>query len=149
MKTDSRIKETLVDLIKVNTQRLQGYAIALESLAFKSEEVKLLFEQKVDNIYQHIQELRFQLRMLGGPSLEKTTISSKIYVMWVDLRKSFEYDLSSFNIKKCLNTEEVVDNAYQTVLDDEEVDDYTIRQLLFDQKEIIKRDLFLMQSEFA
>ena len=149
MNTNSRIKETLVDLIKVNTQRLQGYAIALESLSFSSEELKKLFEQKVENIYQHIQDLRFQLRMLGGPSLEKTSMSSKIYGLWIDLKKSFDYDVSHFDMKKCLSTEEVVDSAYQTVLEDEEVDDYTIRQMLFDQRENIKRDLFTMQSQFA
>ena len=149
MNTNSRIKETLVDLIKVNTQRLQGYAIALESLSFSSEELKNLFEQKVENIYQHIQDLRFQLRMLGGPSLEKTSMSSKIYGLWIDLKKSFDYDVSHFDMKKCLSTEEVVDSAYQTVLEDEEVNDYTIRQMLFDQREYIKRDLFTMQSQFA
>ena len=149
MNTDSRIKETLVDLIKVNTQRLQGYAIALESLTFSSEELKNLFEQKIENIYLHIQDLRFQLRMLGGPSLEKTSMSSKIYGLWIDLKKSFDYDVSHFDMKKCLSTEEVVDSAYQTVLEDEEVDDYTIRQMLFDQREYIKRDLFTMQSQFA
>jgi uncharacterized protein (TIGR02284 family) len=149
MKQDSRIKETLVDLIKVNTQRLQGYAIALESITFSSDELKNMFEQKIENIYQHIQDLRFQLRMMGGPSLEKPSMCSKIYTVWCDLKKSFEYDLSNFDVKKCLSTEEVVDNAYQTVLEDEEVDDYTIRQMLFDHRENIKRDLSTMQSQFA
>ena len=149
MNTNSRIKETLIDLIKVNTQRLQGYAIALESLSFSSEEIKNLFEQKVENIYQHIQDLRFQLRMLGGPSLEKTSVCSKIYSLWCDLKKSFEYDLSNFDVKKCFSAEEVVDTAYQTVLEDDEVDDYNIRQMLFDQRENIKRDLFTMQRQFA
>ncbi len=149
MKTQNRIKETLVDLIKVNTQRLQVYAIAVESWAADREDLVLFFEKKIDNIYTHIEELRHQLRALGEPLVQSNGISSKIFALWVDLKKSFRNNLSSFDEQNCLYTEEVVDAAYQTVLHDNEMNDYSIRQILADQCENIKNDLFIMKSRMV
>lgn len=149
MKTQNRIKETLVDLIKVNTQRLQVYAIAVESWAADREELRSLFEQKIDSIYKHIEELRHQLRSLGEPLVQGDGISSKIFTLWIDLKRSFRNNLSSFDEQNCLDTEEIVDAAYKTVLDDEEVDDYSIRQMLTDHWENIKNDIFLMKSRMV
>lgn len=149
MKTQNRIKETLVDLIKVNTQRMQVYAIAVESWAADREDLKAFFEEKIGNIYNHIEELRHQLRSLGEPLLHSNGISSKIFSLWLDLKKSFQTNLGSFNEQNCLYTEEVVDAAYTTVLDDEEVNDYSFRQLLTDQSDNIKNDLFIMKSRMA
>ncbi len=149
MKTQNRIKETLVDLIKVNTQRLQVYAIAIESWAAEREDLKVFFEGKMSAIYNHIEELRHQLRALGGPLVQSSGISSKIFTLWIDLKKSFKTNLESFDEQNCLYTEEVVDAAYKTVLDDEEVDDYSIRQMLTDHWENIRNDLFVMKSRMV
>jgi len=117
MKTiTERNTEIITDLIKINNDRIAGYTKAAKEISETDNELKLLFEDMAAQSQQFAQELRKWIDPIDYEPLNSTTISGRIYRVWMDVKATFTGEDRKAILASCEYGEDAALNAYESAL---------------------------------
>ena len=97
----------LNDLILINNDRVVGYQKAMDELKDEDADLKLLFQEKVNQSNEFKAELTEMVIKTGHEVVTGTTNAGKIYRVWMDVKAFF----GGFDRKVVLDNCENVENA--------------------------------------
>ena len=97
----------LNDLILINNDRVVGYQKAIEELKKEDDDLKLLFQGKINESKEYITQLTSKTVETGHEVETGTTNTGKIYRVWMDVKAFF----GGFDRKVVLDNCENVENA--------------------------------------
>ena len=128
MKTiTERNTEIITDLIKINNDRIAGYTKAAKEISETDNELKLLFEDLAGQSQQFAQELRKWIDSIDYEPLNSTTITGKIYRVWMDVKATFTGEDRKAILASCEYGEDAALNAYESALQSQK--DLSMEQL--------------------
>ena len=79
----------LNDLILINNDRVVGYQKAIEELKKEDDDLKLLFQGKINESKEYITQLTSKTVETGHEVETGTTNTGKIYRVWMDVKAFF------------------------------------------------------------
>lgn len=106
----------LNDLILINNDRVVGYQRAMEELKDEDSDLKLLFQEKVNQSNEFNAELKKKVIETGNEIVTGTTNSGKIYRMWMDLKAFFGGSDRKVILDNCEDGEDAALAAYNDAL---------------------------------
>lgn len=109
--------EVLNDLIRINNDRVAGYAKASEQLTEDRTLLVPIFERMQTESMANIQELRNEVLRLGGQPDEGTTAGGKLYRSWMDLKATFGGDTASSVLNSCEGGEDAAKASYTNAIE--------------------------------
>ena len=115
MKTNDETIGTLNDLIKINNDRVEGYEKAVKDAAGNPDLVTT-FSEYANQSRRYANELRRLVTGLGGQPSESTTVSGKIYRLWMDLRSAISSSERSSALDMSEYGEDAAQKAYREAL---------------------------------
>lgn len=122
MKTRQRDKtiEVLNDLLKINTDRADGYTLAIQES--KDADLKIMFRNMVEESKKNIVDLsRIILQLEGDPKFGENTIAGKIYHVWMELRTSFTGKDRQSILNSCEFGEDAAVKAYKSAIREQDL----------------------------
>ena len=111
--------ETLNDLIRINNDRVTGYAKAASQA--KDQDLQALFSQLAQQSRQYATELRSSVGYNEKEVIDETTTAGKIYRTWMDVKATFGGDSRKGVLASCEFGEDAAQKAYKEALEDEEL----------------------------
>lgn len=120
MEKNEEIINVLNDLIQINNDRVTGYERAASEIQ-NSEyaEITSLFFKMTEDSRTYKNDLIDAVIGLGGEPATDTTMSGKIYRMWMDLKVSFSGNDLRAVLESCEFGEDAALRAYQDALQTE------------------------------
>ncbi|GAB3908232.1 PA2169 family four-helix-bundle protein [Mucilaginibacter boryungensis] len=136
METTSVTVENLNDLIEIHNDRITGYEKALNDLKEEDTELRELFTNCIGESHQFKMELGTEVQSLGGEIETGTTISGKIYRVWMSVKDALGSSNQSV-LESCEFGEDAAQKAYKMVLEDDSLPTY-LREILTRQQSVLK-----------
>lgn len=118
MQRNEKAAEIVNDLIKINNDRIEGYDRAIHEAKAEDKDLVNLFEDMKRESVKNSQELTGLSRGLGGAPESETTISGKIYRVWMDLKATLSGNSRKAILESCEAGEDAAARAYKTALSD-------------------------------
>lgn len=138
MDNTEKLVETLNDLIMINNDRIAGYEKAAELTKTNDLDLYTIFKKMENDSIGYSHELKTTIEKLGGEAAATTTISGKIYRVWMDIKNVFTTSDKESILESCEFGEDAAQNAYNQALhSDTEMNNET-RNLILNQKEELK-----------
>ncbi len=107
--------EVLNDLLKINTDRADGYAMAIHES--KDADLKIIFKNMAEESKKNIVDLsRMILKLDGDPEFGENTIIGKIYHVWMELKTSFTGKDRQAILNSCEFGEDAAVKAYKSAI---------------------------------
>ena len=129
--------EVLNDLVKINNDRVDGYKKAIENLQPEDADLRVLFQEKINESHAFHSELTAEVALLGEKVATGTMALGKIYRAWMDVGAFLSGGERKFVINNCERGEDAAITAYNTALNSDELTP-TQREILLSQLQIIK-----------
>jgi len=117
MKTNDQTIDVLNDLIRINNDRMEGYEKAIKDAAGSPDLVTTFSEYSIQS-RRYSSELRRIVTSLGGEPSESTTMSGKIYRIWMDMRSAISSSDRSSALDLSEYGEDAAQKAYREALKD-------------------------------
>jgi len=138
MENQEELVSVLNDLIRINNDRIVGYERA--SKESKNVDVDLIatFNKMADQSRQYKAELVQQVSRLGGDAASDTTVSGKVYRVWMDLKAAITGKDRESILGSCEYGEDVAQRAYEAALESDAYMSTDIRQMISSQKSELK-----------
>ena len=117
--------EILNDLIRINNDRVEGYAKAAAQA--NDQDLQSLFSQFSQQSRQFANELRSLVNSRYGSEendkivTDETTASGKIYRTWMDVKDKFAGGNRKSVLASCEFGEDAAQKAYKSALEDDEL----------------------------
>jgi uncharacterized protein (TIGR02284 family) len=147
MKTNEQVIEVLNDLVRINNDRVAGYERAIKELpSDEGDDLKDLFSRMASESRVYANELSEAVRNLGGKVATDTTISGKIYRIWMDIKNAMSADEEKSVLASCEYGEDAAQRAYEKALDEKELPADT-RELIATQKRALRESHDLIKRE--
>ncbi len=117
-KVDKRDKtvEVLNDLLKINSDRIAGYQMALDQSKNIDPGIRAEFKKIVSDGIGYRQQLIDTIARLNGDAKTGTTFFGKIYRAWTDLKVTFSVSTQKSVIASCIYNEEIALQVYNAAL---------------------------------
>ncbi|HYE53388.1 MAG TPA: PA2169 family four-helix-bundle protein [Chitinophagaceae bacterium] len=145
-----KIVEVLNDLIKINKDREEGYVKASRELTPAEHNLRGVFERKAQESRNNVQQLQYKAQEFTSEAGEEiandTSISGKLYRVWMDVKSVFTGDNDKSALESCVHGEEAAQQCYAQALDEEELPE-DITSLLRQQKQSIDQSKEEIQQE--
>ena len=109
----------LNDLILINNDRMVGYQKAMDELKSEDSDLKLLFQEKVNQSNEFKAELTQEVIASGHEVETGTTNAGKIYRVWMDVKAFFGGSDRKVVLDNCEDGEDAALIAYNDVLTSE------------------------------
>ena len=109
----------LNDLILINNDRVEGYQKAIDLLKDENADLKLLFQQKVNQSTRLKSELKQIVAETGNKVETGTTNSGKVYRVWMDVKALFGGKDRKVILENCEVGESAALLAYKRALSSE------------------------------
>ena len=138
MTSTSELIEVLNDLIKINNDRIEGYERAVEDTREKDVDLQAIFHRMADESKQYASELESQVRKSGGDTATDTTVSGKIYRVWMDFKSAISGKARKSILESCEYGEDAAQKAYEEALKSDAELPAEVRQLIVNQKAALK-----------
>ena len=106
----------LNDLILINNDRMVGYQKAMDELKSEDSDLKLLFQEKVNQSNEFKAELTQEVIASGHKVETGTTNAGKIYRVWMDVKAFFGGSDKKVVLDNCEDGEDAALIAYNDVL---------------------------------
>lgn len=122
MKTRQRERtvEVLNDLLKINTDRADGYELAIQES--KDADLKIMFKNMTEESKKNISELsRMILKLEGDPKFGENTVAGKIYHVWMELKTSFSGKDRQSILNSCEFGEDAAVKAYKSAIQEQDL----------------------------
>ena len=123
----------LNDLILINNDRMVGYQKAMEELKEEDSDLKLLFQDKVNQSNEFKSQLTNKLIKIGHEVETGTTNAGKIYRVWMDVKAFFGGSDRKIILDNCEDGEDAALAAYNNALTSEDLS-VEARSLLIKQQ---------------
>jgi uncharacterized protein (TIGR02284 family) len=138
MENQEELVSVLNDLIRINNDRIVGYERA--SKESKNIDVDLIatFNKMADQSRKYKAELVQQVSRLGGDAASDTTVSGKVYRVWMDLKAAITGKDRESILGSCEYGEDVAQRAYEAALESDAYMSTEIRQMISSQKSDLK-----------
>ena len=138
MENQEELVSVLNDLIRINNDRIVGYERA--SKESKNIDVDLIatFNKMADQSRNYKAELVQQVSRLGGDAASDTTVSGKVYRVWMDLKAAITGKDRESILGSCEYGEDVAQRAYEAALESDAYMSTEIRQMISSQKSDLK-----------
>ena len=138
MENQEELVEVLNDLIRINNDRIVGYERA--SKESKNIDVDLIatFNKMADQSRKYKAELVQQVSRLGGDAASDTTVSGKVYRVWMDLKAAITGKDRESILGSCEYGEDVAQRAYEAALESDAYMSTEVRQMISSQKRDLK-----------
>jgi len=133
MTTEKEAVEILNDLIQINNDRIVGYERAIKELKDSDDDLKILFENMIDESRQARLALGKEVQVLGGTMDTGTTNSGKIYRAWMDVKAVFTGHDRYAVLTNCHTGEDAAQKAYKSALESEGLPAF-LRQMIQEQQ---------------
>jgi len=138
MANQDELVEVLNDLIRINNDRVVGYERAIKESKDLDVDLIAIFNQMADQSRKYTAELTQQVTRLGGDPASDTTISGKVYRVWMDLKSAITGKDRETILGNCEYGEDVAQRAYEAALESDAYMSTEIRQLITSQKGDLK-----------
>ncbi len=109
----------LNDLILINNDRVVGYQKAMEELKNEDSDLKLLFQEKVNQSNEFKSDLSQKILQTGHEVETGTTNAGKIYRVWMDVKAFFGGSDRKIVLDNCEDGEDAALAAYNDALTSE------------------------------
>lgn len=122
MKTRQRDKtiEILNDLLKINTDRIDCYTLAIKDS--KDADLKVIFRSMVEESKKNIGDLsRIILKQDGDPKFGENTVTGRIYHVWMELKTSFTGKDRQSILNACEFGEDAAVKAYKSAIREQDL----------------------------
>lgn len=138
MEKQEELVGVLNDLIRINNDRIEGYQRASEESKDNDVDLKAIFHEMADQSRKYVNELIPEVTKLGGDPAQNTTMSGKVYRVWMDLKAAITGKDRESILGNCEFGEDVAQKAYQAALESDAYMSTEIRQLISEQKSSLK-----------
>lgn len=138
MEKQDEIISVLNDLIRINNDRVVGYERAVKESKDSDVDMVAVFTKMADQSRKYVTELVQEVGRLGGDAATDTTISGKVYRVWMDLKSAISGKDRESIIGSCEYGEDVAQRAYEAALESDAYMSTDIRQLISNQKSELK-----------
>jgi uncharacterized protein (TIGR02284 family) len=112
---DSQTISLLNDLIRINNDRIEGYERAVNDT--DDPQLKSLFHTMAQESRKFKNELLGEVIRLGGTPEEGTTVSGKVFRIWMDFKSAIAGKERKAIIASCEFGEDAALHTYNQVLD--------------------------------
>lgn len=109
--------ETLNDLVLINNDRMEGYLKGIEELKNEDSDLKMLFEERIEQSKKFHAELVDVLSKANHEVKEGTMVSGKIYRAWMDVKAFFSGSNRKAILDNCEDGEYAAVKAYDSALE--------------------------------
>jgi uncharacterized protein (TIGR02284 family) len=113
--SNQEIVDCLNNLIQINNDRIQGYLTAAQET--DQDDLKSVFSDMMKTSQDCRRELVQEVSKLGGTPVEGTTVSGKIYRVWMDVKAALTSKDRKAILNSCEFGEDAAVKTYQTELD--------------------------------
>lgn len=138
METKDELIGVLNDLIRINNDRVVGYERAADEAKNLDVDLIAVFHKMADQSRKYAAELTQEVARLGGDPASDTTISGKVYRVWMDLKAAITGKDRESILGSCEYGEDVAQRAYEAALESDAYMSTDIRQLITRQKSDLK-----------
>jgi len=138
MARNENVNEVLNDLIKINHDRTEGYERAVQDTRDKDTDLQAIFNRMADESKKYAAELESEVRKTGGETSRDTTVSGKIYRVWMDLKSAVTGKARKSILESCEYGEDAAQKAYEEALKSDEGLPSEVRQMIVNQKAALK-----------
>jgi uncharacterized protein (TIGR02284 family) len=138
METNERVNEVLNDLIRINHDRVEGYEKAIKELPAADIDLKSLFKRYASESRGFANTLMAQVTANGGNPDTATTISGKIYRVWMELKTAMSNKERESLLSSCEFGEDAAQRAYTQALEADVQIPANIRDIIASQKLTLK-----------
>jgi uncharacterized protein (TIGR02284 family) len=138
MEKQDEIISVLNDLIRINNDRIVGYERAIKETKDSDVDMIAVFQKMADQSRRYVTDLVQEVARLGGEAAKDTTVSGKIYRVWMDMKAAITGKDRESIIGSCEYGEDVAQRAYEAALESDAYMSTEIRQLITNQKSELK-----------
>jgi uncharacterized protein (TIGR02284 family) len=138
MPRNENVTEILNDLIRINNDRIEGYERAVDDTRDKDTDLQSIFHRMADESKQYASELESEVRKSGGDIASDTTVSGKIYRVWMDFKSAISGKARKSILASCEYGEDAAQKAYEEALKADTDLPSDVRQLIVNQKAALK-----------
>jgi len=132
------ITEILNDLILINNDRIEGYEKAIEDAKTVDVDLQTIFSKMKSESIKYTAELHNRILQLGGEPADGTTVSGKVYRVWMDIKATFTGKDRKALLEACEFGEDAAQKAYQEALDTDGLP-VDIRDFIAEQKRALRK----------
>jgi uncharacterized protein (TIGR02284 family) len=121
--------EVLNDLIAINNDRVEGYNKAVNEVDPSDVDLKVFFGKMSTQSRENVAELEKVITDAGGEVEHGTTISGKVYRVWMDIKSTIMGNHKKSALDLCEYGEDAAQHAYDKALesaDDLDVETVTL-----------------------
>jgi uncharacterized protein (TIGR02284 family) len=138
MEKHDEIISVLNDLVRINNDRIVGYERAVNESKDTDVDMIAVFNKMADQSRKYVTELVQEVGRLGGEAAKDTTVSGKIYRVWMDMKSAITGKDRESIIGSCEYGEDVAQRAYEAALESDAFMSTEIRQMITNQKSELK-----------
>lgn len=138
MEKQDELVGVLNDLIKINNDRVAGYERAINEAKNLDVDLIAIFNKMADQSRKYTAQLVQEVTHLGGEPATDTTVSGKVYRVWMDLKAAITGKDRETVLGNCEYGEDVAQRAYESALESDAYMSTDIRQLITSQKSDLK-----------
>jgi uncharacterized protein (TIGR02284 family) len=135
---NEKLAETLNDLLRINNDRIEGYVRAAKETDDSDVDLQATFHKMADESRKYKRELEEKILSLGEETATDTTVSGKIYRVWMDVKNVFTGSDRESILASCEFGEDAAQKAYNEALETDAEMDADTRQLIMEQKNSLK-----------
>lgn len=146
MEKQEELVSVLNDLIQINNDRVEGYEKAANESKDSDMDLKATFTEMADQSRKYGAELTQEVGRLGGDASTDTTLSGKVYRIWMDLKAAISGKDRESILGSCEYGEDVAQRAYDAALESDAYMSTEIRQLISNQKSNLKKSHDLIKK---
>jgi len=138
METNEKLNEILNDLIRINHDRVEGYEKAVKELSVNDTDLKALFKRYASESRVFADTLTAKVVANGGNPSTETTVSGKIYRVWMEIRAAMSDRERKSVLASCEFGEDATQRAYKEALEADVKMPSSIRDIITSQKIALK-----------
>lgn len=137
--TNEKTAEVLNDLVEINNDRIRGYERAANETEAKDADLRALFDDMGAESRRFVTELSQYVQARGEEPADGTTLRGKIYRAWMDVKATFTGKDRKAILASCEFGEDAAQRAYKEALESDAELSADVRQLIMEQKNVLKR----------
>ncbi|MBE9662700.1 PA2169 family four-helix-bundle protein [Mucilaginibacter myungsuensis] len=134
METTEKTIDVLNDLIKINTDRAEGFEKAAADLDDANIDLKVLFDQSAEESRDYITKLAEYVGRNSGETETGSSIAGTLHRAWIDIKATFGGSDRHSILAECERGEDAIKKAYKEALEDPELTG-EVRSVLADQQQ--------------
>lgn len=139
MSNNTELTDLLSDLVRINNDRIIGYQHAVKDLSEEDSDLRPVFQEKIGESSAFVNHLESYIQSAGGTPPEGTTVSGKLFRVWMDFKATVTGNGRKAILDSCEFGEDDALEEYKDVLQSGTVLPEPILQTIGSQQSAIKK----------